>query len=153
MATSMAFRPSKLCFGPVQHARYRSVLVPCGKLGYLNHRFRVSCSSGEKRKSGEVLVERGITGGVPVIEKLEKDEDEDEATEKWLGLPKRYKLIGATSLAFVICNMDKVQKGCDRETITVTWYQSVPGIENLKPFIRPKWAQVSACVIITVLVL
>ena len=24
------------------------------------------------------------------------------------GLPERYKLIGATSLAFVICNMDKV---------------------------------------------
>jgi len=26
----------------------------------------------------------------------------------WEGLPERYKLIGATSLAFVICNMDKV---------------------------------------------
>lgn len=26
----------------------------------------------------------------------------------WEGLSERYKLIGATSLAFVICNMDKV---------------------------------------------
>jgi ACS family sodium-dependent inorganic phosphate cotransporter len=26
----------------------------------------------------------------------------------WKGLAERYKLIGATSLAFVICNMDKV---------------------------------------------
>lgn len=26
----------------------------------------------------------------------------------WEGLAERYKLIGATSLAFVICNMDKV---------------------------------------------
>jgi len=26
----------------------------------------------------------------------------------WEGLPERYKLIGATSLAFAICNMDKV---------------------------------------------
>ncbi|KAM0917419.1 hypothetical protein ACQ4PT_009530 [Festuca glaucescens] len=26
----------------------------------------------------------------------------------WEGLPERYKLMGATSLAFVICNMDKV---------------------------------------------
>lgn len=26
----------------------------------------------------------------------------------WEGLPERYRLIGATSLAFVICNMDKV---------------------------------------------
>lgn len=26
----------------------------------------------------------------------------------WKNIPQRYKLIGATSLAFVICNMDKV---------------------------------------------
>lgn len=27
----------------------------------------------------------------------------------WKHLPQRYKLIGTTSLAFVICNMDKVR--------------------------------------------
>lgn len=115
----MASRSSKLCFRPVQHARYRPVLVPCGTLPHLNHRFRVSCSSGEKLKSGEVLVERGATGGVPVIDKLEKDEEE---TENWWskGLPKRYKLIGAASLAFVICNMDKVEKEIEGESMTGT---------------------------------
>ncbi|ERN14304.1 hypothetical protein AMTRI_Chr13g90530 [Amborella trichopoda] len=45
-----------------------------------------------------------------------KNEDEKSSFEgldvwkwpPWKNLPKRYKLIGATSLAFVICNMDKV---------------------------------------------
>lgn len=27
----------------------------------------------------------------------------------WKSMPQRYKLIGTTSLAFVICNMDKVR--------------------------------------------
>lgn len=30
----------------------------------------------------------------------------------WKNLPQRYKLIGATSLAFVVCNMDKVILSC-----------------------------------------
>jgi len=29
----------------------------------------------------------------------------------WKNIPLRYKLIGTTSLAFVICNMDKVSSG------------------------------------------
>ncbi|KAF3335134.1 putative anion transporter 6 [Carex littledalei] len=115
MATAMAPRPSKLCFLPLQHARYRPLLVPCAAatttLPHLNHRFRVSCSSDEKLKSGEVFVDREATGGVPVpvIDKIDKVEEEEKTGKWWLkGLPKRYKLIGATSLAFVICNMDKV---------------------------------------------
>ncbi|KAJ3688788.1 hypothetical protein LUZ61_017952 [Rhynchospora tenuis] len=111
MATAMAPRPLKLrCFRQVQHTRYRPALVSCGggTLRDLKHRFRVSCSGGEKWESGEVLVERGATGGVPAIDELEKVEVE-EGGRWWLkGLPQRYKLIGATSLAFVVCNMDKV---------------------------------------------
>ncbi|XP_078174128.1 phosphate transporter 4;5 [Carex rostrata] len=115
MATAMAPRPSKLCFLPLQHARYRPLLVPSAAaaataLPYLNHRFRfrVSCSPGEKLKSGEVLVQREATGGVPVIDKIHKVDEEEPGKWWFKGLPKRYKLIGATSLAFVICNMDKV---------------------------------------------
>uniref|UniRef100_K3YRN9 Major facilitator superfamily (MFS) profile domain-containing protein n=1 Tax=Setaria italica TaxID=4555 RepID=K3YRN9_SETIT len=43
-----------------------------------------------------------------------QEEDKEEAggaarrPSWWEGLPERYKLIGATSLAFAICNMDKV---------------------------------------------
>lgn len=79
------------------------------------------------------MVERGATGGgVPVIDEIDKveEEEEEEETGKWWlkGLPKRYKLIGATSLAFVICNMDKVEKESERESIVGTWYQLVSGI-------------------------
>lgn len=42
---------------------------------------------------------------------IEKEEEEDKFSAKWppwKNLPLRYKLIATTSLAFVICNMDKV---------------------------------------------
>jgi len=38
----------------------------------------------------------------------EKDEGFGWKWPPWKNLPQRYKLIGTTSLAFVICNMDKV---------------------------------------------
>lgn len=38
----------------------------------------------------------------------EGKEDGKWSWPPWKSLPERYKLIGATSLAFVICNMDKV---------------------------------------------
>jgi ACS family sodium-dependent inorganic phosphate cotransporter len=42
----------------------------------------------------------------------EKEEEAGVAARRlswWEGVPERYKLIGATSLAFAICNMDKVR--------------------------------------------
>ncbi|KAJ3678409.1 hypothetical protein LUZ60_002212 [Juncus effusus] len=99
MAAAMALRPSfsptKI---PVRHLSYRPVTVPV--LPTL--RYRISCSSGEKVDAAEVAVERVATG-LKILEK------EEERVNWWKnGLPQRYKLIGATSLAFVICNMDKV---------------------------------------------
>lgn len=58
----------------------------------------------EKRSVPEVVKEKGE----------ERDEEGEVAGAlelrwpPWEGLAERYKLIGATSLAFVICNMDKV---------------------------------------------
>lgn len=43
----------------------------------------------------------------------------------WKNLPKRYKLIGTTALAFVICNMDKVllfSSQCSFEILSIKKY-------------------------------
>ncbi|KAJ8559930.1 hypothetical protein K7X08_003988 [Anisodus acutangulus] len=90
-----------------------------------NLKFRVSCSITERQKK-EAEEKRIILNGLKVNE-LGKNEalistcgDElgTESGDKevgfewkwppWKNLPQRYKLIGTTSLAFVICNMDKV---------------------------------------------
>ncbi|CAJ1944686.1 unnamed protein product [Sphenostylis stenocarpa] len=43
------------------------------------------------------------------VEEVEKQHENFSGTwPPWKNLPQRYKLIGTTSLAFVICNMDKV---------------------------------------------
>lgn len=43
------------------------------------------------------------------VEEVEKQHENLSGTwPPWKNLPQRYKLIGTTSLAFVICNMDKV---------------------------------------------
>ncbi|XP_043720466.1 probable anion transporter 6, chloroplastic isoform X2 [Telopea speciosissima] len=88
-------------------------------------KFTVSCSIKEQRDVAEN--ERiGVVGGLrPVGESAEKvaslvSEDQNSTVGSsggesfywrwppWKDLPLRYKLIGTTSLAFVICNMDKV---------------------------------------------
>ncbi|PSS20996.1 Anion transporter 6 like [Actinidia chinensis var. chinensis] len=76
-------------------------------------KFTVSCSIKEKEN-----VEDSEKVTVPVLTRLQVDEFADESgSEKvgfdwtwppWKNLPQRYKIIGTTSLAFVICNMDKV---------------------------------------------
>ncbi|GFS35692.1 phosphate transporter 4;5 [Actinidia rufa] len=76
-------------------------------------KFTVSCSIKEKEN-----VEDSEKVTVPVLTRLQVDEVADESgSEKvgfdwtwppWKNLPQRYKIIGTTSLAFVICNMDKV---------------------------------------------
>jgi ACS family sodium-dependent inorganic phosphate cotransporter len=52
---------------------------------------------GEGAEEVEVEVEAGVDGG-----------ELELRWPPWEGLPERYRLMGATSLAFVICNMDKV---------------------------------------------
>ncbi|XVF34554.1 hypothetical protein REPUB_Repub18cG0068900 [Reevesia pubescens] len=85
--------------------------------------FKVSCSikekenvkdEGEKAGAGS----GGLVNGIRVEELdtkmgLGRESESREAGfdlvwPPWKNIPKRYKLIGTTSLAFVICNMDKV---------------------------------------------
>ncbi|KAG5559487.1 hypothetical protein RHGRI_009127 [Rhododendron griersonianum] len=76
-------------------------------------KFVVPCSIKEKEN---VKDSEKVT--VPVLKGIQVDELGDEiSSEKvgfnwtwppWKNLPQRYKIIGTTSLAFVICNMDKV---------------------------------------------
>ncbi|KAG2333609.1 hypothetical protein Bca52824_004789 [Brassica carinata] len=80
-------------------------------------RSRVKCSaSGTER----VRESKKLPKSPPIKEDLPNPGSESSdalSTEKtgieqnwppWKNIPERYKLIGATSLAFVICNMDKV---------------------------------------------
>lgn len=94
-----------------------------------NHilKLRVSCSITERQKE-EAAKKQRIVKGLKVNGELGKNgglistsgdiKGEAEIRDKevgfewgwppWKNLPQRYKLIGTTSLAFVICNMDKV---------------------------------------------
>lgn len=93
-------------------------------------KFKFSCSIKEKERENVADTDRLLTG-LRVDDKLNKigspmsdSEDERDAgngSEKmgfdlnwppWKNVPGRYKLIGTTSLAFVICNMDKVIQLC-----------------------------------------
>ncbi|VVA25050.1 PREDICTED: ascorbate transporter [Prunus dulcis] len=81
--------------------------------------FRVFCSIKEK----ESIKETKRLNGVPVdkVQRAGSGSEGDSGLESgsgevgfdwdwppWKNIPRRYKLIGTTSLAFVICNMDKV---------------------------------------------
>ncbi|KAA8535193.1 hypothetical protein F0562_030196 [Nyssa sinensis] len=86
---------------------------------------RVSCSIKEKENVAETERVDGILTGLRVDELDQTDSvsasegqlETESRSEKvgfdwnfppWRNLPLRYKLIGTTSLAFVVCNMDKV---------------------------------------------
>jgi len=47
---------------------------------------------------------------LPIPEVLSTETGFEQNWPPWKNIPQRYKLIGATSLAFVICNMDKVSR-------------------------------------------
>uniref|UniRef100_A0A803LH15 Major facilitator superfamily (MFS) profile domain-containing protein n=1 Tax=Chenopodium quinoa TaxID=63459 RepID=A0A803LH15_CHEQI len=58
-------------------------------------------------------VEDDVDQSLPLVDEIEHNSSEKEEGVEWnwppwKKLPQRYKLIGTTSLAFVICNMDKV---------------------------------------------
>lgn len=79
-------------------------------------RVRVLCSVKETQKLKESQRVDGVVNGIPVSGSevefgAENRSEEAEFTwnwPPWKNLPERYKLIGTTSLAFIICNMDKV---------------------------------------------
>lgn len=75
-------------------------------------RFRVFCSIKEKNFAEKQRVLNGLEVKGQLKEKESVGEVENGGFHMdwppWKNLPQRYKLIGTTSLAFVICNMDKV---------------------------------------------
>uniref|UniRef100_A0A5B7BPL6 Major facilitator superfamily (MFS) profile domain-containing protein n=1 Tax=Davidia involucrata TaxID=16924 RepID=A0A5B7BPL6_DAVIN len=127
-----AFRTDNICCLS-HHTNYQSSIFTTS----LRHRqlrvfsskrrlnFRVSSSIKEKENVAESERVDGILTGLRVDELNQKDPvsasegqlETEGRSEKvgfdwnwppWKNLPQRYKLIGTTSLAFVICNMDKV---------------------------------------------
>lgn len=100
---------------------------PFNVLGFKHSiKFRVSCRVKEKGREG-IVDRRKELGEFQVNKELDPNEGLAKASANefqvgkdgkqmdfhsnwppWKNLPKRYKLIGTTALAFVICNMDKV---------------------------------------------
>ncbi|XP_075642780.1 putative anion transporter 6, chloroplastic [Castanea sativa] len=82
-------------------------------------KFRVLCSIKEKENLKETdKVTNGVLTGLRVNDLDQSGSGPEESGSgkvgsdwdwpPWQNIPERYKLIGTTSLAFVICNMDKV---------------------------------------------
>ncbi|CAM0953012.1 unnamed protein product [Alopecurus aequalis] len=123
MAASSALLPA----APRQRRLLRMLPPPLPVLPRPRRRGAVRFSTGDrggKGGSAGAVEKRSVPVPVPV-EKGEGDGAEGEEREvvleeevgggkleltwpPWEGLPDRYRLMGATSLAFVICNMDKV---------------------------------------------
>uniref|UniRef100_A0A453LLN4 Major facilitator superfamily (MFS) profile domain-containing protein n=2 Tax=Aegilops tauschii subsp. strangulata TaxID=200361 RepID=A0A453LLN4_AEGTS len=125
MAASSALQPER-CLLPLAgpRRRHQALRMLPPRLLVLPHRRRGAVRRFSSRDGGggpagalekrsvvpEVAAEKKGGGDAPAEEF--EEEEVDGALElrwpPWEGLPERYRLIGATSLAFVICNMDKV---------------------------------------------
>lgn len=75
-------------------------------------KFRVLCSIKEKENVKDTDKVPEVLTGLRVNEFDKPGSGPESASDwnwpPWQNIPERYKLIGTTSLAFVICNMDKV---------------------------------------------
>ncbi|KAL6601587.1 hypothetical protein ACP70R_044807 [Stipagrostis hirtigluma subsp. patula] len=128
MAAACALRPERhllLLAGGRHHGLLR-MLPPRSPLPRRRRRWlpAAGASSGDGGGGGGLagaVEKRSVHGVVGEEEHVERGEEEVEGEGKeeaggalelrwppWEGMAERYKLIGATSLAFVICNMDKV---------------------------------------------
>lgn len=101
-----------------------STFEASAKIQYLNMKlhkqrlkFRVRCSIKETEILKSPTENRKNVNGFQIYDDEMKEKDNFEVIRKvgsdwnwppWKNLPLRYKLIGTTSLAFIICNMDKV---------------------------------------------
>ncbi|XP_061350703.1 probable anion transporter 6, chloroplastic isoform X2 [Gastrolobium bilobum] len=118
MATKFTLTPDNSCFFfPHTHRTHSHKHTPFIKTSSQRFRFHLSPSNltlrlrivsstqrnvKETQKAnakGKVLTDLGID---------EVGQKQENLWSPWKNLPLRYKLIGTTSLAFVICNMDKV---------------------------------------------
>jgi ACS family sodium-dependent inorganic phosphate cotransporter len=122
MAASSALQPDRCLLAALPRRRrlLRMLQPRAPPLSLLSHR---RCLRGAARFSSGDGGGKGGTAGalekrsVPVPEAAAEEEvavdvDRGELELRWPpweGLPERYRLMGATSLAFVICNMDKVR--------------------------------------------
>uniref|UniRef100_A0ACD5YC60 Uncharacterized protein n=1 Tax=Avena sativa TaxID=4498 RepID=A0ACD5YC60_AVESA len=137
MASSSALQPERCCLLDLAAPRHRRRqahhllrMLPPPLLVLPRRRRAVRFSSGDGGGGGGsagAVEKRSVPVPVPIPEGAKEKgggEGEDEVEvamamavdggkleltwPPWEGLPERYRLMGATSLAFVICNMDKV---------------------------------------------
>ncbi|KAK9060695.1 hypothetical protein SSX86_021401 [Deinandra increscens subsp. villosa] len=117
MAKLVTFRTdaslSCLSHHKFNHPSNNRFLKPPSLLNSRSGISKASCSIKEKENVAENKRVSSIVTGIRVDDEI--GEEPGNGFEKlgfqnlnWNNVPQRYKLIGTTSLAFVICNMDKV---------------------------------------------
>lgn len=103
------------CFFPLTHTKRSHSNSPFIKTSFQRFHFHFSPPKLTHRiivrSSHQNVKENERVSKVIATDLEDEEEDVDKLSGKWppwKNLPLRYKLIATTSLAFVICNMDKV---------------------------------------------
>ncbi|KAL1189121.1 putative anion transporter 6 [Cardamine amara subsp. amara] len=110
------------CFSSPTHAHkqpFVSVYTITTRFSSHHHntliKSRVKCSASgtervreSKKLPPKIPIEESSPPQLPNSEVVTTETGSEHNWPPWKNIPQRYKLIGATSLAFVICNMDKV---------------------------------------------
>ncbi|XP_027916353.1 probable anion transporter 6, chloroplastic isoform X1 [Vigna unguiculata] len=114
----LTLRPDNSCFISHTHRAYshtpfiRTTSFPRFHLhpspSSYSLRLRIVSSAQQNAKETHRVAKAKALTELQVEEVEKKHENLSGTWPPWKNLPQRYKLIGTTSLAFVICNMDKV---------------------------------------------
>ncbi|KAJ4910817.1 hypothetical protein Rs2_05438 [Raphanus sativus] len=120
----LSLRPNNHIFSSPIHAHnhpFLSSLYTITPRSFPHHtplkssRVKCSASGTERVRESKKLPKSPIKEDLPNPEASDSSSDAlsretgiEQNWPPWKNIPERYKLIGATSLAFVICNMDKV---------------------------------------------
>jgi len=112
-------RPDHSCFISHTHRPYshtpflRTTSFPrfhfqLSPSNYTLRRLRIVSSAQQNAKETQRVAKAKALTELQLEEVEKRQENLSGSWPPWKNLPPRYKLIGTTSLAFVICNMDKV---------------------------------------------
>ncbi|KFK26277.1 hypothetical protein AALP_AA8G225900 [Arabis alpina] len=118
----LTLRPDNRFFSSPTHTHNQSFLSVYTTRFFPHHHYhnplksrvsRVKCSTSgtERLRETKKLPDNPPIKDPPQLPNPDSDSEElstEQNWPPWKNVPERYKLIGATSLAFVICNMDKV---------------------------------------------
>ncbi|CAH8286234.1 unnamed protein product [Eruca vesicaria subsp. sativa] len=119
MARLLPLRPDNQFFPSPIHTHKQPFLsvytITTRSFPHIKSRVKCSASGTERVRESKKLPNSPIKEDLPQLpnpgsdsEALTTETGLEQNWPPWKNIPERYKLIGATSIAFVICNMDKV---------------------------------------------